>query len=256
MPKKNHRTPQSCLHQFNPPVPPAGHPTPRPPDPQPKNAKRTLKETHAKGVPPIYLTPTEVGETPTIPNMQNEPNWPPTARPIMQNEPNFIPPRASCLLPHASIMQNKPNSSIPSAPPFPRNEPNLPPRPPRPTPKSAKRTQFTHRHHPHDQKCETNPISAPPPSCHPPIMRNEPKLPYRWRLAGFSNPNMRNEPNLQQPIYILQSTIYNPLAQSQQTNHKPLRPKHLGLFGHKSLSDKHLGGSVTQDCTGYTEPLI
>ncbi len=34
---------------------------------RPKNAKRTLNKTQAAGLPPLYLTPTEVGETPTIP---------------------------------------------------------------------------------------------------------------------------------------------------------------------------------------------
>ncbi len=48
----------------------------------PKNAKRTLNKTHATGVPPLYLTLTEVGDTPTpkkakrtqFPNTQTEAN--------------------------------------------------------------------------------------------------------------------------------------------------------------------------------------
>ena len=107
--------------------------------------------------------------------------------PITQNEPNFSPA----------------NSQSPKAKScFSRNEPNLTPATPRlrktnpiytrPTIKNAKRTQFTvpppHLYH------ETNPITAYQVSRHPMFMRNE--------------------PNFQQPIYILQSTIYNPMAQS------------------------------------------
>ncbi len=56
------------------------------------------------------------------------------------------------------------------------------------------------------------------------IMRNEPNLPPNRlaqdpkmrnepNLSPAHAPNARNKPNSQQPIYILQSTIYNPMAQ-------------------------------------------
>ncbi len=60
----------------------------------PKMRKRTLKKTHATGVPPLYLTPTEVGDTPNTQKMQNEPNLR-TAK--IRNEPNLHPhPAKKC----------------------------------------------------------------------------------------------------------------------------------------------------------------
>ena len=55
-------------------------------------AKRTLKETHAKGVPPLYLTPTEVGDIRPRPKTRNEPNLPHSHGPTdpkTRNEPNL-----------------------------------------------------------------------------------------------------------------------------------------------------------------------
>ncbi len=71
--------------------------------------------------------------------------------------------------PNNPKIRNEPNFRIPSVPP---------------TPISAKRTQFTPTPAwPTIQICETNPIS------------------YRWRLPGFPNPKMRNEPNSTRRIY-------------------------------------------------------
>ena len=88
---------------------------------------------------------------------------------------------------------------------------------------------------------ETNPISAYQVSRPTPKMRNEPNLPP-------SHPTIHYSP--------LTIHYFTKRTQSQQINHKPLRHKHLGLFGHKSLPGKHLGGSATQDCADYTEALI
>ena len=108
------------------------------------------KTSHAAGLPPLYLTPTEVGDTSTTPNPRNKPNLPHPHHPIihdslltihyiyetnpiaalrpnysrftthhslyLRNEPNFR--SASCLLPIASCpfyTTGSPNT---------RNEPN------------------------------------------------------------------------------------------------------------------------------------
>jgi hypothetical protein len=73
---------------------------------RPKCAKRTLNITHAKGVPPLYLTPTEVGATPTAKKCKTNPI---SSRWLTQK------------------MRNEPNPRIPPVPP---------------TPISTKRTQF------------------------------------------------------------------------------------------------------------------
>ena len=116
---------KACLHKFNPGLS-AGD------APRPKNAKRTLKTTQAAGLPPLYLTLTEVGDTLTTQIWQNEPNLNPTqprSTPISQNEPNlrlaphhlppvhphsakrtqFPPPIALCLLPVSTKRTQFPN---------------------------------------------------------------------------------------------------------------------------------------------------
>ena len=91
MPKKKHRTQQACIHLYNLPVPPAGHPTPRPPDPRPKNAKRTQSRPTA----PYFHETNPISSAPSPPHdekIRNEPNLipaPPPHNPNMQNEPNF-----------------------------------------------------------------------------------------------------------------------------------------------------------------------
>ncbi len=131
--------------------------------------KRTLNKTHATGVPPLYLTPTEVGDPPTTKKHETNP-IPGTAA---------IPPRWAKVSPDSSgnpicpaptittnqKMQNEPNSRTPSVPP---------------PPISAKRTQFPHTKCPTaPHLCETNPIPAHQVSHHPLFQRNEPNLPSR-----------------------------------------------------------------------------
>jgi hypothetical protein len=117
---------------------------------------KPIKTTHAKGVPPLYLTPTEVGETPTTPKMQNEPNFSRTG-PVENQK-----------------MRNKPNSRIPGVPPphiFAKRTQFHPAADLWKTKNAkrtqsqpgnyAKRTQFTPTPTwPAIQLCETNPISA------------------------------------------------------------------------------------------------
>ncbi len=211
-------------------------------------SKRTLNKTHATGVPPLYLTPTEVGDPPTTKKCKTNP----------------IPPGKNA------------------------KRTQFTPQPPSPRPKYAKRTQFAPRpQHPPTKKCETNPIPAADlwrtkktkrtqshpansqspkaksqktrnePNLCPANMQNEPNLspggPVEDKKcetnpiptlvipakAGIQKscptPKMRNEPNFQQPIYTLQSTIYNPMPQPEQASRKPLRHKHLGGRGVRSL---------------------
>ncbi len=150
-------------------------------------------KTHAKGVPPLYLTPTEVGALRPRPKNAKRTQSHPRGTPILRNEPNL---------------------RIPGVPP---------------TPISAKRTQSTP---PADlwktNKCETNPIpvyhvarnplfrktnpiSAAADRGRTQIMRNEtrqiermPKACILWLTRTFSagcapppspSPFMRNEPN-------------------------------------------------------------
>ncbi len=129
--------------------------------------------TRAKGVPPLYLTLTEVGDIRQHPKMRNEPNLPPDnfpLPPVYAKRTQFRPPTTR---PKIQIRETNPISAYPASrcPLFLRNEPNLPPRHHRPTPQMRK----------------TNPISASPPPSADPKMRNEPNLPHRQlRTATFS----------------------------------------------------------------------
>ncbi len=164
-----------------------------------------LNETHATGVPPLYLTPTEVGDTPTAKNTKrtqspyghgmpcphfakrtqfHKANWQkPTANSQnMRNEPNLTP----------ANLRNEPNSRIPSVPTHPKN---------------TKRTQFTvplkSRRHSDPTLRETNPIyrtAGVSPAFQSPIMRNEPNLPYRWRLAGIPIPHYAKRTQFTVPL--------------------------------------------------------
>ena len=189
--------------------------------PIPKNTKRTLKITQAAGLPPLYLTLTEVGDTPNSQKMRNEPNLLSRHPPILpnaQNEPNLPHPHR----PANPKMRNEPNSPLPQPGPRAKYAKRTQSRPAG-CPKYAKRTQFPRTRCP-TAPCfsETNPI--PTPHCHPerraaersaaaqsretcqisiaagdseqtnparptapPLCETNP-IPYRWRLAGFSSP--------------------------------------------------------------------
>ncbi len=98
------------------------------------------KETQAAGLPPLYLTPTEVGDTPTAKKMRNEPNLPPwpscptpkyakrtQSQPSSQptplaegqsrfiGKPNFQPP---IYYPQSTIYNIQSPGPIPKKPPF------------------------------------------------------------------------------------------------------------------------------------------
>ena len=168
----------------------------------PKNAKRTLNKTHAEGVPPLYLTPTEVGETPARQNMRNEPN--PTVPTPKYTERTQFPHHTAekCETnpiyppPASPIIRNEPNSRTPGVqPPRPhprktRNEPNLPPQPPAQPPKNAKRTQSRPARYP---KCAKR-TQFPPTATS--IMRNEPNLPPRCHLPALVIPAKAGIQNL------------------------------------------------------------
>ncbi len=145
--------------------------------------------TPAAGVPPLYLTSTEVGETPRPQFHRNEPNFPPrppttnyelnyakrtqshpvsssprwpkaspdsSGNPISRNEPNFAP--ASCPN-YAKRTQFPPRRTCGSQKL--RNEPNLPQHHHHHEPENAKRTQFTPAPpSPRTRKCKTNPITT------------------------------------------------------------------------------------------------
>ena len=131
--------------------------------------------THATGVPPLYLTLTEVGDMRPTPKYAKQTQSPPHPRPKYAEQTQF--PTANI---HSTIY------NIQSLGPIYPQPPNL-------RPKYAKQTQFAPKAtRPTTKKHETNPIPT-----------------------GFGSPQApktRNEPNLSPPtppIYNLQSTIDN-----------------------------------------------
>ena len=114
----------------------------------PDNTKRTLKTTPAAGLPPLYLTPTEVGATANTQKMQNEPNLPSQRTcggPKMQNEPNLPLPQPGPRSKNAKRTQSpvRPRHAMPhlcETNPIYRATAILPARP---CPQYAKRTQIT-----------------------------------------------------------------------------------------------------------------
>ncbi len=121
---KSKRTPQACIHLFNPGLSAGVLPHPN------------LCETN-----PIY-TATELWKTQkceTNPICHHATFAPP---PFPRNKPNLPP---SCLFPPAPITRNEPNlpHHHPHHDPKTRNEPNFPRHPASARPKNAKRTQFT-----------------------------------------------------------------------------------------------------------------
>ncbi len=86
--------------------------------------KRTLRKTQAAGLPPLYLTPTEVGETPTAKKCETNPICRPASfapPPFMRNEPKIErPPQVGLLYLTPVFQPGMPHN------PKKRNEPNLP----------------------------------------------------------------------------------------------------------------------------------
>ncbi len=225
-PKKN-RTPQACLHLYNPPVPPAGYPhDPTPPlkkrnepNPHVPLASRRLPRTQKYETNPIPTT--NIHSTIYNPLAQFHPGQPPkpnSQQLFLRNEPNFTPP--SCLIsakrtqfPHTkcptTTFSTKRTQFIPAHNPITQNEPNLVTAGILPT-------------RPYPQICETKPIPAYQASRHPlfcetnPIPRPVPSPP-RWPKV---TPDLSGNP-IHPTIFNPQYTIYNPLAQFPATNHSP-----------------------------------
>jgi hypothetical protein len=120
-----------------------------------KKRNEPNKETQAAGLPPLYLTPTEVGDTPTVK--------------ISKTNPIYTRP---------TIKKSK------------RTQFTVPP-PPSPRTKNAKRTQFSHTRCPATPYlCETNPIyrtAGVSPASPPPITRNEPNSHPHAAFPTFSS---------------------------------------------------------------------
>ncbi len=178
-PKKKHRPPQAGLHQFNPPVSPAGYPSlprsiartpftrnepnfsiPSVPPP-PIYAKRTLRTIARRrrastNITPRFHrrgTPAYPDQSPTTQKYETNPIYTPHT-PKYAKRTQFHPPQ-------------DPNA---------RNEPNpSQPRWPKVSPDAHRETQSTNYEPPTTiQICETNPISAPNRPPHDPKIRNEP----------------------------------------------------------------------------------
>ena len=174
---KNHRTPQACIHLYNPPVPPAGYPH----DPNAQN-EPNLPQSQISD---LRFFP---GRTP---NMQNEPNFTrsgPMENKKMRNEPNFS--RGGPV--EGKKCETNPKRNAGRRPATSIFNPGLSAGVPRPHPKHAKRTQSRIAGTPYFN--ETNPISGAADLWKTKKMRNE--------------PNLRRTPNIQ-------STIYNPMAPRQ-----------------------------------------
>ena len=84
-PKKKHRPPQAGLHQFNPPVSPAGYPSlPRSIAHPPKNAKRTqFQHTQCPATPYLCETNPKNNRTPQACIHQYNPPVPPAGYPSL-----------------------------------------------------------------------------------------------------------------------------------------------------------------------------
>ena len=171
---KDNRTPQACIHLYNPPVPPAGYlsrPRSIAPPQKTQNEPNLHRDApvedgkfetkpicpHAR---PDYAKRTQFQPRRTGggPNTRNEPNLILSRASIWRNEPNPTrrnyetnPICPTTTLPHAKNAkrtqfppgpQPKNAKRTQSQPPIIENEPNLRPQPPGPRPKCAKRTQF------------------------------------------------------------------------------------------------------------------
>ena len=115
MPKKNHRTPQACLHLYNLPVPPAGYPSPPSLSRSTANNQKKQNEPNfrANGPGADQKMRNEPNSTPSFvprtPNYAKRTQFATAAdlRKTKKNETNPIYPSPS--LAHDQIMQNEPN---------------------------------------------------------------------------------------------------------------------------------------------------
>ncbi len=143
-----------------------------------------IRRRRTTGVPPLYLTPTEVGDTPQLPkNAKRTQSHPPpsslmppfretnpiSARPICETNPIYRRDPQS-----TNYQQRTTNYFL-------RNEPNLPPQ----QPKNAKRTQSQHGHY--AKRTQSWYPRHPPGPTLPPNMRNEPNF------HPAHNPKCRSE---------------------------------------------------------------
>ncbi len=117
----------------------------------------TQKESHATGVPPLYLTLTEVGDRPSHQKCKTNP---------------------ICTRPTTQMCETNPIYHTARL------------RPPRRTPEICKTNPISTR--PTTRKRETNPIRVYQVSNHPQKTRNEPNLTPH---PPARDPNMQNEPN-------------------------------------------------------------
>ncbi len=179
------------------------------------NHPNPSNRTHAKGVPPLYLTPTEVGDTPTTKKNKTNPIrrstaiWPPKPPRIIRKRtqfplgprPNYtkrtqFQPRRTCGGPKNA----KRTQFYPKGTPNTQNEPNSRTPGVPPPPISAKRTQS------HPVSTSAFRISCLfrissfrfriSPDLSGRIMRNEPNF---SRGGPVEDQKMQNEPNLRLP---------------------------------------------------------
>ena len=180
MPKKNNRTPKACLHQFNPPVPPATTSRPkyvkrtqfattaRPilrnePNPSPANSQKLLftKRTQSPPGNSAKRTQFQYTKCPDHPKKTKRTQFQLATLPKVSPDLSGNPISTYQVSRHTQKMRNEPNLLHPYSPTDPkkRNEPNF----------SCSRPVER-------QKNETNPIYAYPSPAHDPKIRNEPNL--------------------------------------------------------------------------------
>ena len=144
--------------------------------PIPNYAKQTLKITQAAGLPPLYLTPTEVGETPTTPKCAKRTQFRHAGDPFFAKRTQL--PHTRCPTTPKKCQTNPicPAPTLPQTRKCKTNPISAYPASRRPL-ISAKRTQFPHTQRPAAPRlCETNPIYRTGTACRAPKMRNEPNL--------------------------------------------------------------------------------
>ncbi len=137
MPKKNNRTPQACIHLYNPPVSPAGYLSYPRSIAHPIFAKRTQSHVRARHAVPLQCETNPISRTPTVQSPQLCKTNPISTRRLPQiSETNPIPPGE--ITKRTQFPTTNIHSTI-------YNIQSLGPICPTPTirrPKNAKRTQF------------------------------------------------------------------------------------------------------------------